>query len=301
MALIDKLTALGDAIRSKTGSTDKLTLDDMAEAIGNLGQGGTDFNFKIVGDTVAPTNPEPNTIWINTSAEITSWVFSTTQPTETVQGMVWIAVTNENYINITLLKDTNNIQLYVWSVMQFHNGSWVKRDTQSYQDGVWTVWPYPLIPVNYNSFVRTNFSTANLNAGSARYSLTLRGSTTASSRVTSGTAIHKGIDLTDYSQLEIEYTVGISSSSGSNTSSVSLSSAVGIYNTDGTSVQTVTGGVSRSSSTSYPSASYKKTINISSLSGEYDIRFQLNGSGSWQSSNYNYVYTYIDIKKIILR
>lgn len=36
MALTDKLTAIGDAIRSKTGSSDLLTLDAMTEAINNL-------------------------------------------------------------------------------------------------------------------------------------------------------------------------------------------------------------------------------------------------------------------------
>lgn len=38
MALIDKLTALGDAIRSKTGKTEKLTLDQMVVEINSLRQ-----------------------------------------------------------------------------------------------------------------------------------------------------------------------------------------------------------------------------------------------------------------------
>lgn len=40
MALIDKLTNIADAIRGKTGGTDPLTLDAMAEAIGNIETGG---------------------------------------------------------------------------------------------------------------------------------------------------------------------------------------------------------------------------------------------------------------------
>ena len=39
MALTDKLTAIGDAIREKTGSTDKLTLDEMVTEIGSI-EGG---------------------------------------------------------------------------------------------------------------------------------------------------------------------------------------------------------------------------------------------------------------------
>lgn len=42
MALINKLTAIADAIRSKTGSTEPLTLDDMAEAINGISVGGDD-------------------------------------------------------------------------------------------------------------------------------------------------------------------------------------------------------------------------------------------------------------------
>ena len=40
MALIDKLTAIADAVRSKTGGTDLLTLDDMAAAIAGIPSGG---------------------------------------------------------------------------------------------------------------------------------------------------------------------------------------------------------------------------------------------------------------------
>lgn len=40
MALIDKLTNIADAIRGKTGGTDPLTLDTMAEAIASIEAGG---------------------------------------------------------------------------------------------------------------------------------------------------------------------------------------------------------------------------------------------------------------------
>ena len=36
MALIDKLTAIGDAVRSQTGTTEPMTLDEMAVAITNI-------------------------------------------------------------------------------------------------------------------------------------------------------------------------------------------------------------------------------------------------------------------------
>ena len=42
MALTDKLTAIADAIRGKTGKTDGLTLDQMATEIAGIGQGSSD-------------------------------------------------------------------------------------------------------------------------------------------------------------------------------------------------------------------------------------------------------------------
>ena len=47
MALTDKLTAIGDAIRTKTGGTDLLTLDQMATEIANIsGGGGGDLSIE---------------------------------------------------------------------------------------------------------------------------------------------------------------------------------------------------------------------------------------------------------------
>ena len=58
MALIDKLNAIGDAIRSKTGKTDKLTLDEMPTEIASIEGGG--------GGTT-PANPiiEPLSVTVN--------------------------------------------------------------------------------------------------------------------------------------------------------------------------------------------------------------------------------------------
>ena len=53
MALTDKLTAIGDAIRDKTGSTDLLTLDAMPTAISGITTGGGDLPeeaFAITGE-----------------------------------------------------------------------------------------------------------------------------------------------------------------------------------------------------------------------------------------------------------
>ena len=61
MALTDKLTAIGDAIRTKTGGTNLLTLDQMATEIANIsgGSGGGDIDFNIQSIKVADSASTP--------------------------------------------------------------------------------------------------------------------------------------------------------------------------------------------------------------------------------------------------
>ncbi len=75
----EKMTSIANAIREKTGKTGKLTLDNMATEIANISTDG-EFNFEVVGGTTQPTSPKANTIWVNTDAEITSYIFSVTKP-----------------------------------------------------------------------------------------------------------------------------------------------------------------------------------------------------------------------------
>ena len=51
MALTDKLTAIANAIRNKTGGTNNMTLDEMATAITNISVGGVDNKRYFVKDT----------------------------------------------------------------------------------------------------------------------------------------------------------------------------------------------------------------------------------------------------------
>ena len=50
MALTDKLTAIGDAVRQKSGTTEKMTLDQMATAVNELSVGPTDEDLTFSGD-----------------------------------------------------------------------------------------------------------------------------------------------------------------------------------------------------------------------------------------------------------
>lgn len=50
MALTDKLTAIGDAVRQKSGTTEKMTLDQMATAVNELSVGPTDEDLTFTGN-----------------------------------------------------------------------------------------------------------------------------------------------------------------------------------------------------------------------------------------------------------
>ena len=137
MALINKLTAIADAIRAKTGKEDTLTLDQMPLEIAGI-QTGVELNFKVVGGTIQPTSPSENTIWVNTSTTITSWVFSATQPAR-APGRVWIATGTSSPVTFNALKN-NNITTYPISAKQYVGGAWVDKTAKSYQGGKWVDW-----------------------------------------------------------------------------------------------------------------------------------------------------------------
>ena len=137
MALINKLTAIADSIREKTGKTDVLTLDQMPLEIARI-QTGAELNFEVVGGTSMPSSPSENTIWVNTNTEITSWIFSVTEPTGS-SGMVWISIGTTSPTKFNALEQ-NNITVYPLSAKQYIGGTWVNKTAKSYQSNKWVEW-----------------------------------------------------------------------------------------------------------------------------------------------------------------
>ena len=106
------------------------------------GNGGANpLNFKVVGGTTAPANPKENTIWVNTDAEITSWIFSAAEPTGLVEGMVWISVGVSSSAEFNAMKK-NGIQVYPLTAKQYVSGALVDKTAKSYQGGEWVEWFY---------------------------------------------------------------------------------------------------------------------------------------------------------------
>lgn len=135
MVLINKLTAIADAIRAKTGKEDTLTLDQMPLEIAGI-QTGVELNFKVVGGTIQPTSPSENMIWVNTDVEISEWMFSATEPEAPIEGMVWITTDTKSTTSFNALKK-NGIQLYPVSAKQYVNGAWVDKTIKSNQGDEW--------------------------------------------------------------------------------------------------------------------------------------------------------------------
>lgn len=82
MALTDKLTAIADAVRAKTGGAELLTLDEIAAAIASIdagGGGGGASGIVLVDETVTMANngsTVATTIYKSDSLKNLSWYFA---------------------------------------------------------------------------------------------------------------------------------------------------------------------------------------------------------------------------------
>ena len=130
------LTSIADAIRSKSGSSQKLTFpDEFVSAINNIST-GMEPTFKIVGGTAQPSSPTENTLWVNTSTNITSWAFSSEQPSSASNGMVWIVTGTYSNIKFDAI-NANTMYMYPISAKQYINNAWVDVALKAYQSGKW--------------------------------------------------------------------------------------------------------------------------------------------------------------------
>lgn len=112
------------------------------------GGGGSSLNFKVVGGISAPTSPSENTIWVNTSNDITGWAFSATAPTAS-EGLVWFAIGNNSPVAFNAIKK-NGLWVYPGGCQQYISGVWVAKTAKTYQSGSWKDWMYWL----YNTGVK---------------------------------------------------------------------------------------------------------------------------------------------------
>ena len=105
---------------------------------------GSELNFKVVGGATQPGNPTENTIWVNTDAAITAWLFSASTPTSPVAGMVWITTAATGSVNANLLKK-NAVTVCLTSAKQYIGGSWANKAAYIYQGASWVQFSSTLV------------------------------------------------------------------------------------------------------------------------------------------------------------
>lgn len=140
--LKNNVAAAFTAIGNKGGTVPSSKVSgNLATAIQSIPD-GVELNFEVVGGTSQPISPKENTIWVNTSTTISSWVFSATQPSNPSNGMVWISTGTSSTVKFNALKK-NGIQVYPLSAKQMVSGALVDKTAKSYQGGKWVNWLPP--------------------------------------------------------------------------------------------------------------------------------------------------------------
>lgn len=103
---------------------------------------GANLNFKIrcfADESLMPAQAVENTIAVITGTEMTAYVFSSVQPEEAAEGMIWIQTGTASHVVFNLLKN-NAIFVYPVAVFQYESGEWVNKEARSFLGGVWQDW-----------------------------------------------------------------------------------------------------------------------------------------------------------------
>lgn len=267
MALINKLTAIADSIREKTGKTNMLTLDQMPLEIAGI-QTGVELGFEVVGGTSAPNSPKENTIWVNTDTHITGWGIGDyanigwSMP----EGYVYIdADTSANSGGDFNALKKNEIWLRPIRAKQRVNGAWVDKTAKIYQNGAWKSTEYIIVP-NTDATWTTSKGTASANKTTS--GTTVNVTTKASAN---GTATDSGIytefDATQYSTFYIK-----GSYTFNNTTTSSQVYKIQLLNSSGSAISTIV-NKTVSKGTNTGAVAFEKTIDLTSVTGKCKLMF----------------------------
>lgn len=248
---------------------------------GNGGSGGIALNFSIVGGTAQPANPKENTIWVNTDTQITSWVFSATEPENPADGMVLICTGTSSVVKFNALKK-NGIMILPLSAKQYVSGAWVDKTAMIYQGGAWKDF------IDWSKWI-VKEGLANPNIEAACKGAGYNGSITAASTVSftedsgslkvsvtgdsgGGSMVYFGkVDLTSAKSITMEGTFQIHSDFPTYYQLV-VWSEIGIYQTQymkANKVISATGG----------------TLDTSALTGSHYVGFMTRGRGTHYLTN----------------
>lgn len=234
--------------------------------------GGAPLNFKVVGGTSTPTSPKENTIWVNTDTEITSWIFSATQPAGS-EGMVWFTTSTSSAIPFNALKK-NRITVYPVSAKQYVSGAWVAKPVSIYQSGAWKTAQLIIAP-NTATVWTKSAGTASASKTESGTTISLTAQSSANGTAASST-MYTEFDATSYSTLYIKGTY-----SCNNTSGGSQEFSIKLLNSSGSTVSTIY-SKETSSGSNTSNASISKTIDLSSVTGKCKIQLS---AKTWSMSS----------------
>lgn len=106
------------------------------------GGGGASMNFSVSAFASAdalPASASENAIAVITENEITSWIFSATEPESPSSGMVWFSVGLSSPVAFNAAQK-NTVMVYPVSASQYIAGVWVTKNAKSFQGGAWVDW-----------------------------------------------------------------------------------------------------------------------------------------------------------------
>ena len=258
------LTAVGNAIRSKGGTSAGLSFPaGMVSAIGAIST-GVELNFDVVGGTSQPSNPKENTIWVNTSKTITDWVFSATQPTA-ASGRVWISTATSSTVKFNALKK-NSIMVYPLSAKQYVSGAWVDKAARNYHGGAWVTWWSGELYDSGNEYTAfTDGWKATTFAGSTKVTKDTTSMTIKTDYGDDALYCSKKIDLTNFSQFVV---TGKSFRNNGSAERRAGNTKICIWSAIGSSASS-----NRAAYTDYPAEDYdgELKLNVANLTGEYYV------------------------------
>lgn len=229
----------------------------------NVSGGGASLNFKVMGGTSQPVTTTENTIWVNSSAPITSWLFSATEPGNPSEGMVWITIGTGSVVAFNALRK-NALTVYPISAKQYVSGQWVDKTAMSYQAGGWHSWVTDIIAYDGGEKdVELTFSKASDKGSYIQLTLSANSST--------ATVKTEAVDLTGLRTLEVKY------SSRTGTGELDTFFYAVVWNEAGSKeVSKSKAGTTATSGT--------LTVDISELSGMHRIGFSASNYGSGSGS-----------------
>lgn len=109
----------------------------------NMISGGAALNFDVKAyaseEALLAATPAENTIGVVTTTDITSWEFTSEEPSAPEEGMVWFSTGFSSSIEFNALKK-NGIQVYPLFAKQYISGTFVDVTAMSYQGGEWHEW-----------------------------------------------------------------------------------------------------------------------------------------------------------------